>query len=52
MTTGGTNSSTTLYWKQGNYVWNNNGDTLRLLTPQGKQLEKCSYRGGGSVASC
>ena len=48
----GTNSSTTLYWKQGNYVWNNTGDTLRLLTPQGRQLEKCIYRGGGSVAPC
>ncbi|ROZ62881.1 lamin tail domain-containing protein [Kocuria soli] len=48
----GANTSGTLYWNQNNYVWNNTGDTLRMYSPKGALLEKCSYRGGGSTAYC
>lgn len=48
----GTNTAAHKYWKQGNYVWNNTGDALRLTNAKGGLLEKCSYRGGGSSVSC
>ena len=48
----GANTASTLYWKQGNYVWNNTGDTLRLYSGKGALLEKCTYRGGGVSAAC
>ncbi len=41
----GTNSSTHLYWKQGNYVWNNTGDTAYLLPATGStKLDTCTYK--------
>lgn len=40
----GTNTSSTLYWKQGNYVWNNTGDTARLLTPGKAEVDTCTYK--------
>lgn len=39
----GTNTASKLFWKQGNFVWNNTGDTLRIYNNKGKLLEKCSY---------
>ncbi len=40
----GTNSRTNLYWKQGNYVWNNNGDTAYLADTHGKTVATCTYK--------
>lgn len=45
----GTNSATHLYWKQGNYVWNNSGDTARLLNLSGTKLDTCTYSKGGTI---
>jgi hypothetical protein len=39
----GTNTATTLYWNQGNYIWNNTGDTARLQTPANRVIDRCSY---------
>lgn len=40
----GTNSSTHVYWKQGNYVWNNTGDTATLRNAKGTKLDTCVYK--------
>jgi hypothetical protein len=40
----GTNTSTTLYWNQNNYIWNNTGDTARLQTPANRVIDSCGYR--------
>jgi hypothetical protein len=40
----GTRSGTTVYWNQGNYIWNNTGDTARFMTPAGKTFDTCSYK--------
>jgi hypothetical protein len=40
----GTNSATHLYWKQGNYVWNNTGDTATLRNGKGTKLDTCTYK--------
>lgn len=45
----GSNTSSHLYWKQGNYVWNNTGDTAYLSKPSGTRLDTCVYRSGGSI---
>lgn len=37
------NTAVTLYWNQGNYIWNNTGDTARFQTPAGKTFDTCSY---------
>ena len=39
----GTNKPTSLYWQQGNYVWNNTGDNARLQTPSDTVIDRCSY---------
>ena len=41
----GKNTSTDLYWgmtKQ--YVWNNTGDTARLINSKGKVVHSCTYK--------
>lgn len=40
----GTNTGTNLYWNQGWYIWNNNGDTAYLRDRSGALLDTCSYR--------
>jgi len=37
------NRALTLYWNQGNYIWNNTGDTARFQTPVGKTFDTCTY---------
>jgi hypothetical protein len=37
------NQALTLYWNQGNYIWNNTGDTARFQTPAGKTFDTCTY---------
>ncbi len=39
----GTNKPTSLYWQQGNFVWNNTGDNARLQTPSDTVIDRCSY---------
>jgi Lamin Tail Domain len=39
----GTNNSTTRYWQQSNYIWNNDKDTAYLRTAAGTQVQTCSY---------
>ena len=38
------NRPQTLYWNQGNYIWNNTGDTARFQTPAGKTFDTCTYK--------
>jgi len=38
------NRAQTLYWNQGNYIWNNTGDTARFQTPAGKTFDTCTYK--------
>ena len=38
------NRALTLYWNQGNYIWNNTGDTARFQTPAGKTFDTCTYK--------
>lgn len=41
----GTNSPAHLYWKQGNYVWNNDTETAYLLGRTGTtKLDTCTYK--------
>ena len=40
------------YWNQGNYVWNNDGDTARLRNSGGTLIDRCSYSGAGSSVVC
>ncbi|BDZ59193.1 lamin tail-like protein [Barrientosiimonas humi] len=40
----GRNTSTDLYWgRTSQYVWNNTGDTARLLSPTGRLVHSCTY---------
>ena len=39
----GTNQPTSLYWQQGWYIWNNDGDNARLQTPTDTVIDRCSY---------
>lgn len=39
----GTNSSTTRYWGQTNYVWNNDKDTAYLRNSGGTAIHYCAY---------
>lgn len=39
----GTNQPTSLYWQQGWYIWNNDGDNARLQTPTNTIIDRCSY---------
>lgn len=40
------------YWGQGNYVWNNDGDTARLKRANGTLADSCTYSGAGSYVFC
>jgi lamin tail-like protein len=40
----GRNTTTTLYWQQGNYIWNNTGDNARLQTPVNTVIDRCAYK--------
>lgn len=39
----GKNTASTLYWGKASYIWNNTGDTARLITPKGKTVETCKF---------
>jgi hypothetical protein len=40
------------YWRQGWYVWNNDGDTARLVRRNGTRADRCRYNGAGSSVYC
>jgi hypothetical protein len=48
----GSNTSRHRYWRQDNYVWNNDGDRARLKKPNGTTVDSCSYSGAGSSVTC
>ena len=39
----GTNSAGHLYWRSGNYIWNNTGDTATLKTNAGTTVDSCRW---------
>lgn len=39
----GTANATNLYWRYGNFVWNNDGDTATLKHPSGSTVHTCKY---------
>jgi micrococcal nuclease len=40
----GTDTATDLYWGvSGSAIWNNDGDTVKVLDPQGHVVESCNY---------
>ena len=48
----GTNTAAHRYWGQGNYVWNNTGDTAYVRTPARTLVDSCSWRSTGSSTTC
>ena len=44
----GNNNPGDVYWDQGNFVWDNDGDTARLRNRDGDSVDQCSYSGGES----
>ncbi|NEE61197.1 lamin tail domain-containing protein, partial [Streptomyces sp. SID8455] len=40
----GKNVSGTVHWNRGSYVWNNTGDKARLIKPNGKLQDSCSWK--------
>ncbi|MEV4534317.1 lamin tail domain-containing protein [Asanoa sp. NPDC049518] len=40
----GRNTSRDVYWRSGNHIWNNDGDTAVLSGPRGRTIDSCSYR--------
>lgn len=46
----GTNTAGHVYWNQGNYVWNNTGDTAYLQNTKGKTVFSCAYKKTASGA--
>jgi hypothetical protein len=51
-TGGGADNAHNLFWDSDGYVWNNDGDGATLRRGNGSRVDKCSYSGSGSVASC
>ncbi len=39
----GTNKATDVYWKSGNFVWNNDTDVANLHQPSGARVHLCKY---------
>ncbi len=48
----GTANYANRYWGQGNYIWNNTGDTAYLRTPAGLQVDTCSWGSTGNWKNC
>jgi hypothetical protein len=48
----GSNTSTNRYWNQSWYIWNNDGDTGKLLRANGAVVDTCQYSGSGSSVNC
>lgn len=48
----GSNTRTDLYWRQGNYVWNNTGDKAILKNKAKVTIDTCKWGDGGGYTSC
>lgn len=49
----GVNSAGNLYWHEGDYIWNNSGDTATLRNAAGTVVDRCSYTSSDDPkASC
>jgi hypothetical protein len=48
----GSDNAHNLYWASDGYIWNNDGDTATLRRPSGVLVDRCSYSGSDSTASC
>lgn len=48
----GANTRRHLYWDQGWYVWNNDGDRVTLRNRHGRLIDRCSWGDGGGVTGC
>jgi Lamin Tail Domain len=48
----GSNTHRDRYWGSGSYIWNNDGDTGKLVRPNGSVADSCRYSGAGSSVSC
>ena len=40
----GRNNNRAVFWRSGNHIWNNDGDTATLSGPRGRTIDDCSYR--------
>jgi len=41
-----------LYWDITIYVWDNDGDAARLYDRRMREVDTCSFTGGGNLATC
>lgn len=48
----GSNTKSNLYWKQGSYVWNNDGDKATLKNKGGKVIDTCVWGNGSGSINC
>ena len=48
----GANTQRDLYWRQGWYVWNNDGDKATLKNKAGATVDTCTWADGSGVTSC
>jgi hypothetical protein len=48
----GKNRALNLYWGQGSYIWNNDGDKATLKNAAPKVVDTCAYTGTGSWVTC
>jgi hypothetical protein len=48
----GTATGKHLYWRSGNYVWNNTGDTATLRSASGRVYDVCSFKASGVSTNC
>jgi len=47
----GANTRTDLYWRQDNYVWNNDGDTAILKNAAGVRIDLCKWGSSSATAT-
>ncbi len=48
----GSNTHTNRYWGSSSYIWNNDGDTGKLIRSGGTLVDTCQYSGAGSSVNC
>lgn len=48
----GTNNALHLYWRSGNYIWNNTGDKAYVRNANGTLVDTCSWGRTGSYTNC
>jgi hypothetical protein len=44
----GRNTASDVYWRQSNYVWNNDGDTGTLRNASGTRIDTCRWTSSGT----